>query len=398
MSNLDEVLRQFEAAEANLSKLEKVWNILEKNIPKGIAFEDKPVYENACRHYKHILAGLPSIDDWRPTTLPCGLDEIAQSRLDSEEGEFSSKREVNSRIEKIGKELQEYRCRFDQKRRELVRDIILQQKSNEIQRLLTQLQEIYPIDEAQIEYGGQKIDNPMWWELREQVRQIDVLLSSSIPRPSRWSDMQRHLYYALSIDLKDIVCSDWPSVKEELKKSLYTSNEPIPVSVNDLSDLVTSKPSGSVITKLRWENLSAEDFERLVFNLVAGDENHENPEWSMRTNAADRGRDLSVYRVYKDKLSGVTRKRVIIQCKHWLSKSVAVVDIAEAKEKVKLWESPRIDILVIATTGGFTADAVSLIERHNVSDSAMTIEKWAKSDIERILASNPALVAEFGLR
>ncbi|MBC6476819.1 MAG: restriction endonuclease [Hormoscilla sp. GM7CHS1pb] len=398
MSNLDEVLRQFEAAEANLSKLEKVWNILEKNIPKGIAFEDKPVYENACRHYKHILAGLPSIDDWRPTTLPCGLDEIAQSRLDSEEGEFSSKREVNSRIEKIGKELQEYRCRFDQKRRELVRDIILQQKSNEIQRLLTQLQEIYPIDEAQIEYGGQKIDNPMWWELREQVRQIDVLLGSSIPRPSRWSDMQRHLYYALSIDLKDIVCSDWPSVKEELKKSLYTSNEPIPVSVNDLSDLVTSKPSGSVITKLRWENLSAEDFERLVFNLVAGDENHENPEWSMRTNAADRGRDLSVYRVYKDKLSGVTRKRVIIQCKHWLSKSVAVVDIAEAKEKVKLWESPRIDILVIATTGGFTADAVSLIERHNVSDSAMTIEKWAKSDIERILASNPALVAEFGLR
>jgi len=398
MSNLlDEALRQFEAAEANLSKLEKLRSILEKNIPKGIAFEDNQVYENACRDYKHILPGLPLIDDWRPTTLPCGLYEIAQSRLDAgEEGEVSSKRAVNSRIEKLGKELREYRGRFDQKRRQLVRDIILQ-KSHEIDRLLNQLQEIYPIDEDRIKDGGNQIDNPMWLELRDRVRQIDVLLGSSIPRPSRWSDMQRHLYYGKSIDLRDIVCLDWPPVKAELTKSLYTSNEPIPVSVNDLSDVVKSKPSGSIITELRWENLSAEDFERLVLNLVAGDDNYEKPEWSMRTNAPDRGRDISVYRVYKDTLI-VTRERVIIQCKHWRSKSVSVADIAEAKEKVKLWEPPRIDILLIATTGCFTADAVSLIERHNLSDSAMTIEKLAQSDLEIILASNPALVAEFGLR
>jgi len=397
MSNLDEALRQFEAAEANLSKLEKLWSLLEKNVPKGITFGANPVYEDACRSYEHLLAGLPLIDGWQPTALPLELDEIAQSRIDAfEVGEVSIEIEVDRRIEKPGKELREYRFRFDQKRRQLVQNIILQ-TFNEIDRLLDQLQEIYPINEAKLEYG-KKIDHPFWLELRDRVRQIDVLLGSSIPRPPRWSDMQRHLYYAESHDLRDIVCTDWPSVKAGLTKSLYTSNEPIPVSVNDLSDLAASKPSGSILTKLRWEKLSAEDFERLVFNLVASEQSHENPQWLMDTNAPDRGRDLSVYRVYQDTLSGVTRKRVIIQCKHWLSKSVAPKNVSEVKEQVKLWEPPRIDILVIATTGRFTADAISLIERHNQSDSAMTIEMWAESHLERVLASNPALVAEFGLR
>jgi len=41
----------------------------------------------------------------------------------------------------------------------------------------------------------------------------------------------------------------------------------------------------------------------------------------------DRGRDLSVVRVTRDHLSGVSRARVIIQCKHWLSKSVSLSDL-----------------------------------------------------------------------
>jgi hypothetical protein len=397
MSNLDEALRQFEAAEANLSKLEKLWSILAKNVPKGITFGANPVYEDACRSYEHILAGLPLIDGWRPTALPLELDAIAQLRLDAfEVGEVSIEIELDRRREKPGKELREYRFRFDQKRRQLVQKRILR-TLNEVDRLLEQLQEVYPIHEDNLEYA-QKIAHPLWFELGDRVKQIDLLLGSSIPRPPRWSDMQRHLYYAKSYDLRDIVCADWPSVKAGLTKSLYTSNEPIPVSINDLSDLVASKPSGSVLTKLRWEKLSAEDFERLVFNLVASEKNHENPQWLMRTNAPDRGRDLSVSRVYQDTLSGVTRKRVIIQCKHWLSKSVSPTEFSEVKEQVKLWEPPRIDILVIATTGRFTADAISLIEKYNQSDSAMTIEMWAESHLEKVLASNPALVAEFGLR
>ncbi|WP_069789344.1 restriction endonuclease [Cyanobacterium sp. IPPAS B-1200] len=398
MSDLDKALRKFEAVEANLSKLEKCWNTLEKQIARGIIFEINPVYEDACRSYKNLLGGLPLINGWQPTTLPLELDDIAQSHSHAlKVGEVSIEIEVSSRVEKLGKELRKYRFLFDQKRRQLVQNIIIQ-TFNEIDHLLDQLQVIFPIDEASLECR-RKIDHPSWRKIREKVRQIDVLLGSSISRPPRWSDMERHLYYAESHDLRDIVYTDWPSVKAGLTQSLYASNEPIPLQVEeDLDDLVASKPSGSVLTKLKWEKLSPEDFERLVFNLVSSEQIYENPQWLMCTNAPDRGRDLSVYKVYQDRLSGISRKRVIIQCKHWLSRSVSKNDFSMLKEEVKLWEPPRIDILVIATTGRFTADAISLIEKHNQSDSAMVIEMWAESNLERVLASNPAVVAEFGLR
>ena len=51
-----------------------------------------------------------------------------------------------------------------------------------------------------------------------------------------------------------------------------------------------------------------------------------------------------------------------------------------------------------ATSGRFTADAVALIEKQNQSDSALRIEMWAESHLERLLASRPALIAEFSLR
>jgi len=395
MSNLDEALRQFEATEANLSKLEKLWILLSKNIPTGISFVSNAVYENSCRSYENLLAKLPLIDGWRPTSLPIELDNIAQSRFDAAEtGDALSKIKIDCKIEKPVKELREYRFKFDQKRKQLVQDKI-PQTFNEIEDLLDQLQKLYPIVEDEFEYN-KKIEHPLWLDLQDRVKQIDLLLGSSI-RPARWNDMQRHLHYSESNDLRDIVCSDWPSVKAGLTKFLDTSKASIHMMV-DLSDLVASKPSGSVLTKLRWESISADDFERLVFNLVTSDENHENPQWLMQTNAPDQGRDLSAYRVYKDKLSDTTRKRVIIQCKHWLSKSVSLADVSALKEQVKLWEPPRIDILVIATTGRFTADAIRWIEQHNRSDSAMTIEVWADSHLEKVLALNPAIVAEFCLR
>jgi hypothetical protein len=118
----------------------------------------------------------------------------------------------------------------------------------------------------------------------------------------------------------------------------------------------------------------------------------------MKTNAPDRGRDLSVYRVYSDSLSGTLRHRVIIQCKHWQSKSVGPTEISALKDQMKLWEPPRIDVHVIATSGRFTSDAVAIIERQNNSDCALKIEMWPESHLEHLLASRPAIIAEFGLR
>ncbi|MEH2091602.1 restriction endonuclease [Nostoc sp.] len=411
MSQLDEALRKFEAAEANLVKLEKLWDLLIKNIPNGINFGPNPVYEDTCRSYEHILTGIPLIDGWKPTMLPCDLDEIAQGRLDAHEvGLLEIELEVDRRIEQPGKELREYRFRFNQKRRNLIQNLVLQ-NSNEIDELLDKLQKSYPIDyKDKIDYENEedikvvqeitkkKIEDTDWQILCNKIKQIDVLLGSSVSRPPKWSDMQRHISYAQINDLRDIVQFDWPSVKKGIKVSLYTTNEPIPVEINDLAELVASNPSGSIITKLNWEKLSAENFERLIFNLVTLEQSHENPEWLMHTNAPDRGRDVSVYRVHRDRLSGVIRRRIIIQCKHWLTKSISLPDVSALKDQVKLWEPPRVDILVIATTGRFTSDAVNYVEKHNQSDSAMTIELWPESHLETVLASNPDLVAEFGLR
>jgi hypothetical protein len=144
--------------------------------------------------------------------------------------------------------------------------------------------------------------------------------------------------------------------------------------------------------------LTAEDFERLIFNLISNTPGYENPQWLQHTNAPDRGRDLSVVRTVVDALSGIRRSRVIIQCKHWLTASVSAADVGLCRTQMELWQPPRVDELIIATSGRFTVDAVALIEQHNLADRALTITMWPESHLEALLAQRPHLVAEFGLR
>ena len=118
----------------------------------------------------------------------------------------------------------------------------------------------------------------------------------------------------------------------------------------------------------------------------------------MRTKAADRGRDISVDRVTSDQLAGVTRQRVMIQCKHQGAKSINVTDIASLIQQIRLWEPPRVDVLVIATTGRFTEQAVAAVEKANNDDRALRVEMWPESHLERLLAKHPALIAQFSLR
>jgi hypothetical protein len=199
-------------------------------------------------------------------------------------------------------------------------------------------------------------------------------------------------------DLNDIERLDWPQAKASLRQGLYGENEPIPTAVADLSPLVSAKPRGAVTTRLEWSNLDDERFERLIFGLISSERGYENPEWLMQTRAPDQGRDLSVTRVVNDPLSGVTRHRVVIQCKHWLTKSVAVRDVSAAKDQMALWPDPPVGTLVIATSGRFTADAVQWIEQHNAKQQVPRIEMWPESHLERLLAERPALIAEHGLR
>ena len=67
-------------------------------------------------------------------------------------------------------------------------------------------------------------------------------------------------------------------------------------------------------------------------------------------------------------------------------------------EKLRLWQPPRVDVLIVATSGRFTTDAIDWAERHNQSDQAIRIELWPESHLEQLLTQRPDLIAEFGLR
>ena len=385
-------LQQFEASEANLLKLERLWDEIQALIPKGIAFGDGPEYEDRCRSFAEVLAALPLIDGWKPEILLPDLNEIAQNRLDAMEvGEIEVRIHVETAITAPGRELREYRFRFGQKRRALIRDTLIRLIDNIDADMRAVRQDISSPQPYE------KISSPHWESLRRNVAQIDVLLGSA-PRPPRWSDLRRHLGFGEGQDLIDIEKSDWPQVKAALRKDFYGENEPLPVAVPDLADLVAAKPHGEVVTKLVWSNLTSEVFEPLIFTLISTEQGYENAEWLMSTNAPDRGRDLSVTRVTLDKLSGTRRQRVVIQCKHWLGKSVTLPDIAMLREQMSLWGEPRVEVLTIATSGRFTADAVQWIEKHNASGETPWIEMWPESHLELLLASRPAMVAQFGLR
>ena len=391
---MNAALRQFEAAEANVEKLERIWGEMQPLIPKGISFGSDPKYEDRNRAYTDVLAALPKIDGWKPESLPPDLNGLAQDRLDAGEiDEFSAIVSVEEGVTAPGREIAEYRYRLNKKRRQVIR-AALQELMASVDESLKVLQSKY---ESEFELP-KTIDPAEWEDLKGNVQQVEMLLGGSLPRPPRWTDLHRHLHFGMTGDLNDIVKHDWPEAKAGLSKGLYDENEPVPVEVEDIGTLAASHPTGSVATKLKWDILTAENFERLIFSLISSAKGYENPEWLMHTNAPDRGRDLSVTRVVDDPLAGVMRNRALIQCKHWNTKSVAVPDVSELKDQITHWEPPKVDVLVIATSGRFTSDAVSFVEKHNGSDRALRIEMWPESHLERLLASRPALIADFGLR
>ncbi|MEU7941395.1 restriction endonuclease [Microbispora bryophytorum] len=150
--------------------------------------------------------------------------------------------------------------------------------------------------------------------------------------------------------------------------------------------------------ELAWERIDSAAFERLIFQLVAETEGYENVEWLMHTNAPDHGRDVSAVRLQRDPLSGHSSQRVAIQCKHWLTRPVRDVDVNSAVVSIAHWQDPPFDVLVIATSGRFTSDAVSWIERHNSRGGHPRIEVWNDARMEFLLHERPHLIRAYELR
>lgn len=388
-----EALKQFEATEANLAKLENLWNELQELFPAGVNMGESPEYEDRRRSFDSILASLPKIGGWKPDISPPDWDSVASSRFDFMElGEPFEAAKFEVSIWAEGKEIREYRYRLNQKRRQLIRDALVAV----INKFDTDLRQIRK--EIGAREGNEIVSSPVWPELQRNIEQIEVLLGSSVQKPPRWQDLRRHLDFGMVGDLCDIEEHDWPAVKVGLRKGLYGVNEALPVATGDLDDLVAAKPTGPIITALNWANLDADAFERLIFSLINQVQGYENPEWLMRTNAPDRGRDLSVTRIFVDALSGTFRNRVIIQCKHWLSKSVSLPDVQTVAAQTELWTDPPVQVLVVATSGRFTTDAVQWIENRNHKGTLPRIEMWPESHLESLLAARPALIAQFNLR
>src|SRR5271169_489331 len=90
-SPINSALRQFEATEANLAKLERLWAEISGLTPSGMSFGGDPAYEEQVRIFQDVLAALPNIDGWKPKSVPMDLDAIGQVRFDAKEmGDISA--------------------------------------------------------------------------------------------------------------------------------------------------------------------------------------------------------------------------------------------------------------------------------------------------------------------
>lgn len=390
----NKILTALETTEANVAKLERVWNRIEEMIPQGVVFGNNADYDDLRRQFGDLVASLPAIGGFRLEDSTLGLNEIAQWRFDAQEyGELDALVSSDEAIGKPERDIADYKFRLRKKRRELVL-VLVKELVDEFDSVLSHLIAARPINFSQNDAAPQEpIDR-----LKGIVAQLERLMGSLTPRPQRWSDLRRHLEFGQWIDVMDILNSDWPAGRPGVLASLYAENDPLPMSVADLDSLETLPADTHVPTALAFNALTADTFERLVFALVGNEAGYENAQWLMRTNAPDRGRDISVVRIIVDSLGGTRRERVIIQCKHWRDSSVGIAEFVTLKEQVKLWEPPRVEVLVIASTGRFSADAVLAIERHNAAGELPRIEMWPDSHLELLLSRRPILVAEFGLR
>jgi hypothetical protein len=391
--NLNDALKQFEAVEANLGKLDQLWKQIAKLLPSlnDIQVENEDQYLQLKRSFEQIGKQMPKIDGFQLNVCLEHPDDIVRLKVDClEAGEFTDRVAIEADLHRQGEVLSDYRFRVESKRRELARQAI-QDLCVHIEGKLEELR--VPAKNLQL---SEPLPNPRWEELTALFKSIDALIGQSLGRPDRWNDMARHLSFGQKKDYDDIVEHDWPNIRQWLDRALYDDSDPLPVTTTDLGELVASKPRGPVATELNWDVLSPADFERLVFNVIDHTREYENPKWLTHTNAPDRGRDLSVERVLHDSLAGSRKQRVILACKN--TKSVNLKVVSELGAQMKLWEPPKVDELIIVTTGRFTTDAIDYVEKHNIGSNAMRIEMWPDSHLERLLARRPELIAEFRLR
>jgi hypothetical protein len=264
-NQLNDALKQFEATEANLAKLEKLWGEISAMLPNlwaGVieGVDDEDAYRAKELAFQHIVKTMPKIDGYE---LVCGIEDCGGIQAENFElhelSEPSATMAYHRHLHKQGELLLEYRFRFGVKRRHFAR----QHLTGYMQELESGLGELK--DVAATLESNDSMPKEQWGRISHCFDAINALIGNSFPRPERWGDLARHIHFGQRSDFHDICRLDWPKVKRGLEQAIYSNEDPVPVSVSDLGELVTSNPQGDVVTELKWHELLPKDFERLTF-------------------------------------------------------------------------------------------------------------------------------------
>lgn len=263
--DLNDALRQFDVVETNLGRLERVIADYEALIPEGIVFTagspEGLKADELASAFKALVATLPSIAGWRFDADLVPLDDIAQTRMDGHDiGELSVLIALDREAAEPSRQLAEYRRHLARERRVLVRA--------RAEALLNEIDDLLSHIGVNVERNGDPVMLESWSTLVDTFAELERLLGASVLHRGRWSDLKRHLSFGLGVDARDIVEHDWPDVRPRIVNGLFSDLEPLPVQISDLAELAASKPVGTVSVALTWNNLSAEQFERLIFNLL----------------------------------------------------------------------------------------------------------------------------------
>src|SRR5438445_797648 len=124
--DLNDALKQFEAVEANLAKLDQLWNQIKKLMPSinEIQVKEEEQYLHIMRCFQQITTQMPKIDGFELKVCLDHPDDIMRLKLDSLDGELSERAALDSDLYRQGQMLNDYRFRSESKRRELARQNI----------------------------------------------------------------------------------------------------------------------------------------------------------------------------------------------------------------------------------------------------------------------------------
>lgn len=386
---LSDLLEQMDRAAANLSKLESVWERAQAFIPEGPALGSPVEYDDLGRAWSDLIQGLPPIDGWTITEDLPDVAAIGEAFLEyAEIGEPPTA--VWEEATRPERDLRDYRYRLNTARRRATRrrlEELMAVVDAAIAQVVSDSEALPPNDRVESDHAQLVVDS---------VAEIDRLMGAAAERTGRWSELRRHLHFGEAHDWTDIATFDWPTIRPDIEAAGFADTDPLPVAGIDLGEAAGGTLTGSVTTALDWSSLDDEGFERLLFNLLRAFDDHSNVKSLTKTNAPDRARDLSFDRRIQASTGLVRNERVLVQAKHWLTKSVSHHEIAQAVTTAEGW-TPSFDVVIVATSGRFTTEAVNWADKRSTAGKRPDVELWPDSELEALLARHPGIAIAHGL-